>query len=276
LLDESDERAPTEGARGRLLDPATQHAFADLDASQVDVIDAAGAVDPLDFVPDEVAECLRSPELLFEGNQARLTTAARMPDKDRLEYCRLTSIQLRSGKLDLATEVRATASIFTVGKKSSSKLREVWNGSLISSAAKQPPCPPPERLLHKGQIKHTKSLVPQPPPTPPPERLLQAKGKDGPGKKNKEDKKASGKKSEERQLELEARKMRLLELEARKMKLLETKATLEESADTRRRQSILQKLIDRLVEAGCPGATVDPYMQSKRCKVHRPETDPYM
>ena len=146
----------------------------------------------------------------------------------------------------------------------------------IEHKHQQPPCPPPERLLHKGQIKHTKSLVPQPPPTPPPERLLQAKGKEGPGKKNKEDKKASGKKSEEWQLELEARKMRLLELEARKMKLLETKATLEESADTRRRQSILQKLIDRLVEAGCPGATVDPYMQSKRCKVHRPETDPYM
>ena len=130
----------------------------------------------------------------------------------------------------------------------------------------QPPCPPPERLLHKGQIKHTKSLVPQPPSTPPPERLLQAKGKEGPGKKNKEDKKASGKKSEERQLELEARKM----------KLLETRSMLEESAEepayTGRRG--LQQLIARLVEAGCPDATIEPYMQRKRCKVQRPETDP--
>jgi hypothetical protein len=136
----------------------------------------------------------------------------------------------------------------------------------IEHKHQQPPCPPPERLLHKGQIKHTKSLVPQPPSTPPPERLLQAKGKEGLDKKNKEDKKASGKKSEERQLELEARKM----------KLLETRSMLEESAEepayTGRRG--LQQLIARLVEAGCPDATIEPYMQRKRCKVQRPETDP--
>ena len=142
----------------------------------------------------------------------------------------------------------------------------------------QPPCPPPERLLHKGQIKRTKSLVPQPPSTPPPERLLQAKGKEGLDKKNKEDKKASGKTSEERRLEVEVRKMKLVELEARKMKLLETRSRLEESAGepayTGRRG--LQKLIARLVEAGCPDATIEPYMQRKRCKVQRPETDPYM
>ena len=124
---------------------------------------------------------------------------------------------------------------------------------------------------------HEKS---RPPSTPPTERLLQAKGKEGLDKKNKEDKKASGKTSEERRLEVEVRKMKLVELEARKMKLLETKSMLEESAeesaDTGRRQSGLQKLIDRLVEAGCPDATVDPYMQRKRCKAQRPETDPYM
>ena len=148
----------------------------------------------------------------------------------------------------------------------------------IEHKHQQPPCPPPERLLHKGQIKHTKSLVPQPPSTPPPERLLQAKGKEGLDKKNKEDKKASGKTSEERRLEVEVRKMKLVELEARKMKLLETRSMLEESAEepayTGRRG--LQKLIARLVEAGCPDATIEPYMQRKRCKVQRPETDPYM
>ena len=148
----------------------------------------------------------------------------------------------------------------------------------IEHKHQQPPCPPPERLLHKGQIKHTKSLVPQPPSTPPPERLLQAKGKEGLDKKNKEDKKASGKTSEERRLEVEVRKMKLVELEARKMKLLETRSMLEESAEepayTGRRG--LQQLIARLVEAGCPDATIEPYMQRKRCKVQRPETDPYM
>ena len=32
----------------------------------------------------------------------------------------------------------------------------------------QPPCPPPERLLHKRQINRKQRLVPQPPPCPPP------------------------------------------------------------------------------------------------------------
>ena len=144
----------------------------------------------------------------------------------------------------------------------------------------QPPCPPPERLLHKGQIKHTKSMVPQPPSTPPPERLLQAKGKEGLDKKNKEDKKASGKTSEERRLEVEVRKMKLVELlEARNMKLLETRSMLEESAEepaNTGRGGLRRQLIARLVEAGCPDATIEPYMQRKRCKVQRPETDPYM
>ena len=151
----------------------------------------------------------------------------------------------------------------------------------IEHKHQQPPCPPPERLLHKGQIKHTKSLVPQPPSTPPPERLLQAKGKEGLDKKNKEDKKASGKTSEVRWLDVEVRKMKLVELlEARKMKLLETRSMLEESAEepaNTGRGGLRRQLIARLVEAGCPDATIEPDMQRrKRCKVPRPETDPYM
>ncbi len=142
MLNESDESVPTDGPIEQLVDSCRQGAFPDLDADEVDVIDGAGIVDPSFFFATEVAACLCEPHKLFSCCHNRFTTSARFSDKDLLEYHRLACRQLRSGTLDLECDLKATANVFAVGKKSSSKLREVWNGAHISALAIKPPCPP--------------------------------------------------------------------------------------------------------------------------------------
>ena len=125
LLDESDTRSPTAGALERLLCLGSPGVYPDLDASRVDVIDNAGAVDPLESIDPELASCIRSPAFLFFTGDSGFTSSARVADKDRVEYCRLLSRQLRPGKLDAARTIKATAPIFTIGKKNGTSQREI-------------------------------------------------------------------------------------------------------------------------------------------------------
>jgi hypothetical protein len=125
-----------------LLGNQSHERFPKLRADAVDIFPTAGQVSPLKFIPDDAKSILCDPTVLFDGRQASLPRAAKVPADDAVEYAALTVRELRAGKLDLAMSVRAAATSFVVGKKDSQKQREVWHGGQLSALALPPPPPP--------------------------------------------------------------------------------------------------------------------------------------
>ena len=56
-------------------------------------------------------------------------------EKNRGDRVTLTIRLLRAGKLSLAQEAKASADTFTVGKPGGDRLREIWNGGLLTAAS---------------------------------------------------------------------------------------------------------------------------------------------
>ena len=116
--------------------------FLDLDASKVAVMDNCGRLDPLACIDSFSADWLGSPTGLFGARARSLPKAASFRAGARCKYVKLVKRELRAGKLGLASDACAAASVFVVGKRDSEAQREVWDGSLVSDAAMPPPKPP--------------------------------------------------------------------------------------------------------------------------------------
>jgi hypothetical protein len=115
---------------------------AKLIAVDVDLIYPSAQVDPLPDVPEESRKILGEPSLLFPFDSSRkLDRFARPKGDDYLEYVKLVVRELQAGKVELMSSIVAGGTVFAVGK-SSGRLREVWNGTLLSEAAARPPKPP--------------------------------------------------------------------------------------------------------------------------------------
>ena len=114
-----------------------------LQASAFDLLGlgCSAGVDPLPYLPCELKRHLKSPSALFRELPAAAAPFPGIRDRDRQEYARLVRRQLEAEKVELMTTIRAGGTIFAVGKRDSSKLREVWHGAYTSSLARRPPRP---------------------------------------------------------------------------------------------------------------------------------------
>jgi len=89
-----------------------------------------------------VKQLLSTPDELFSKAPAGLDRFSGIRREDCQQYARLVIRQLQSRKVDLTFDISAGASVFPLGKRDSSKLREVWDDSRISDAAAIPYKPP--------------------------------------------------------------------------------------------------------------------------------------
>lgn len=120
-------------------------------ADRVDCLEQAGRCDALEHLNPEVQAVLTDPTLLFGSAHPGLDKFDDVDPRDRGEYVKLVSKQLRCGQLGLASSVQAGGTVFPVGKPTG-KVRAVWHGKRVSQAAIAPPVPrhlaSPSALLH--------------------------------------------------------------------------------------------------------------------------------
>ena len=145
LIDElwSSDRSLTIGGSFRALtEVVTAGKFPSLRADDVDILNPAGSLDPLPFVPCDTRAILSSPGLLFPPG-VRPTPASRACKEPHIgDRATLTIRMLRAGRLRLMKAALASADTFVIGKRDTSKLREIWNGGLLTKAATAPDKPP--------------------------------------------------------------------------------------------------------------------------------------
>ena len=110
-------------------------------AAQVDNPRCACTVDPQRYLHEDVRAVVEDPSLLFEGAPDGLNSFADFSAGERVEYVQHVVNHLRCGKVRLDIDVKGGGTVFVVGK-SSGRLREVWHGKRVSSAARRPPRPP--------------------------------------------------------------------------------------------------------------------------------------
>ena len=129
------------GAFGDLAKRNQPCSSSSLKAHQVDMLDTCAKLDVDDFVPDAFAATTNDPALLFVDGMGTLPSSAPLRGK-RAEYVLLVRRQLRANKVALGRWAKHAAEVFTIHKKGSDKLREVWNGSALSQQAARPPTLP--------------------------------------------------------------------------------------------------------------------------------------
>ena len=93
---------------------------------------AAGKVDPETALTTNVNVILKCPHQLFPDVRERTHLPGPVTRASCQEYIKLIASQLRNGKLALTCSLAGGGTSFAIGKKDSSKLREVWNGSALS------------------------------------------------------------------------------------------------------------------------------------------------
>ena len=100
-------------------------------------------------IPKQHQETTRSG--LVDSSVNGLHKFASIDPRDKKDYALLVVRQLRPRKVDLSCRVSRGGAIFSVGKKDSDKLRQIWDGSRVSGASVCPPSPPhlltPDALL---------------------------------------------------------------------------------------------------------------------------------
>lgn len=111
-----------------------------LRADCCDLISPSGDVGPLPWLPQEGRELVESPDKLFPCPPDGLRSFVNINREDRSEYARLVGRQIRCGKVGLASNIEAGATVFAVGKPSG-RQREVWHGSRLSEISVRPPKP---------------------------------------------------------------------------------------------------------------------------------------
>lgn len=110
-------------------------------ADAFDLLEHSACVDPTPLLDDESRALLSDSSRLFAHAPPGLNRFSGISGAQKAEYAKLVCRQLSSGKVALASKVHAGAGIFAVGKKESTKLREVWCGDRVSLAALRPPKP---------------------------------------------------------------------------------------------------------------------------------------
>jgi hypothetical protein len=123
------------GSLERLTGDAHVSKFPPLRADDVDHLPISGQVDPLPYMPSEVRELLSSPGLLFPKGTGHIPGRRTCREEHHGDRVTLTLRLLRCGKLSLARHASASADTFVVGKHGGNRLREIWNGSLLTAAA---------------------------------------------------------------------------------------------------------------------------------------------
>ena len=113
----------------------------ELKAEAVDIPAQAGTCDPSPLLSDDLLQAVSDVESLFSRELSYTLQTPGPKGKDRSEYIKLVLRQLDCGKVRLRLRVRAVAEVFPVAKTTPGRQREVWNGSLISDTAAQPPKP---------------------------------------------------------------------------------------------------------------------------------------
>mmetsp|Transcript_31927 Transcript_31927/g.101443 ORF Transcript_31927/g.101443 Transcript_31927/m.101443 type:complete len:854 (-) Transcript_31927:1008-3569(-) len=137
-----DRRPVIEGSFERLVGTATGCKFPTLRADDVDILEAAGTVDPMPWLPPEVQSLFVSPARLFPNGLRHLVSNKADKEAHHGDRVTLTIRLLRAGKLSLMRKAAASADTFMVGKKGGVRLRENWNGKELTEAAlpsKKPP-----------------------------------------------------------------------------------------------------------------------------------------
>ena len=114
---------------------------APLVAEQVDLPSRCGLVDPLPFLPPDLAELVTTPGRLFPKGVQDLPRCPRFGGS-RPEYIMLVRRQLRAHKVRLACTCAHAAPVFAIPKKTEGHQREVWNGGDLSNATCNPPLMP--------------------------------------------------------------------------------------------------------------------------------------
>ncbi|CAE7858645.1 PDE9A [Symbiodinium necroappetens] len=115
--------------------------FQELEAGRVDNLSVAATCDPLPHLPPHVQDVVTSAKSMFQDAPCDLASFEKFSAGAREEYAKLVTLQLRCGKLGLATSCSGGGTSFTVGKPGGNRLREVWHGRRVSQAAQVPPKP---------------------------------------------------------------------------------------------------------------------------------------
>ena len=131
-----------DGAVGRLCGVLDVEKFPSLRVDDVDVLPSAAQVDPLPLLTRSAQHALQTVGLLFPHGTVQAPSRRRDREKHFGDRVSLTLRMLRSGKLVLSQSAEASADTFVVGKPGGERLREIWNGAIISEAALPPPKPP--------------------------------------------------------------------------------------------------------------------------------------
>ena len=116
--------------------------FKHFDGNSVNLPLRSAAVDPQAHLSPGTRRIVSNADLLFSGADWKSLPPALRIGISVPNYAKLTARMLQNGKLGLMRGPLGKASIFAVGKKGSTKLREVWAGQHISGLAARPPKPP--------------------------------------------------------------------------------------------------------------------------------------
>ena len=139
LMTLSDVDLEPAGAIWQLVsDPAVRP----LNASLIDTPDVAAQCDPMPHLDEETRARILAPTGVFSSAPTRLLRFPGISGSERRQYIALVVVQLRAGKLALSSRILAGASVFGRVKSDGKRMREIWNGSLVSQAATRPPPPP--------------------------------------------------------------------------------------------------------------------------------------
>ena len=100
----------------------------------------AATCDPIPLISSELCSAIADPGVVFpEGQRVPFSNIAVGRDK-KCEYVRLTIRELRCGKLRLRSVVQGSGGVFA-GPKGGNKQRKIWDGSMMSRCAAEPPKP---------------------------------------------------------------------------------------------------------------------------------------
>ena len=120
---------------------AGQGAKPELTASKVDGLAECGLVDPTPCLPKTTQRLFSERGRLFPHGTHNIPRFVKYTSGARGEYARLVRRQLETHKVALMHRPTCSAGTFAVAKRDTDRLREVWNGGLISASSVEPLAP---------------------------------------------------------------------------------------------------------------------------------------
>ena len=127
------------------MDSNTHYPAFDPDA--VDLPEKAAVVESMNAVPETIRPEIVSPEELFPRGMPGSRGLPKCIRGNSKQYARLVGRSLLCGKVVLSDFSHSVASVFVIGKKGSTRLREIWAGNGLSEVALKPRKPRKPPLL---------------------------------------------------------------------------------------------------------------------------------